>query len=72
MESEATNTVPVWIQQSLTHYHKGFPCGDFLLGGQNISLGMGIYQSDINKAAEDAASEEEGGCLVAEVVGGGE
>ena len=37
-----------------------------------MALGMGISQSNKNKAAEDAASEEEGVFLAEEAAGEGE
>ena len=39
---------------------------------KKLSLGMGIYQSEAKKAAEDAASEEERKCLASEAAGEGE
>ena len=37
-----------------------------------MSLGMELSQSEANKAAEDATSEEESKCLAAEAAGEGE
>ena len=51
IESEATNTVLLWIHQALTNYLKVFICEGILLKGQKLDLGMGLYQADTNKAA---------------------
>ena len=39
---------------------------------KSLALGMGIYQSEAKKAAEDVAAEEEIKCLAAEAAGEGE
>ena len=59
----------VWLHQALTHCHKGLPCGAFLSEGQNSALGMGLYQSETNKAAKYSVAEGKGKFLVEEVTG---
>ena len=39
---------------------------------QKMALGMGLYQDETKKTAEDAAAEEEGTCLAAEAAWEGE
>ena len=41
-------------------------------GAKKLALKMGLSQYKANKAAEDAASEEEGKCLEEEAAGEGE
>ena len=69
MESEATNTVPLWLHRVLTYYLKELPFGAFLLKDQKLALGVGLSQSDKKKASEFASSEGKGKCLATEVAG---
>ena len=39
---------------------------------KHLALGMGIYQSEAKKAAEDAAAKEDKKCLAAEAADEGE
>ena len=39
---------------------------------KKLALGIGLYKSEANKAAEDATAEEERKCLAAEAAGEGE
>ena len=51
---------------------KDFPVGIEIRKAKKLALGMGLYQSEANKAEEDATAEEERKCLVEEAAGEGE
>ena len=66
---KATEAVPVWLHQALTDFLQGLPCGTYNKKGQKMALEMALSKSEANKAAEDAAAEEERKCLAEEAVG---
>ena len=55
-----------------THGTMDFPMGISIRNAKHFALGMGIYQSESKKAADDAAAEEESKCMAAEAAGEGE
>ena len=51
---------------------KNFPVGLAIRKAKKLALGVGLSQSEVKKASEDATAEEEKKCLAAEAAGEGE
>ena len=69
------NNQPKWCRcGSIKHLHissKYCPVGLAIRKAKKSALEMALYKSEENKAAEDAAEEEERKCLAAEAAGEG-